>query len=97
MLDFYQVSQLFTPEERQVQATAREFLDSEAVPHIRDWWEQDAFPVHLVPRLGELGLIGSNLAVPGGTETVSNAAYGLIMYELERVDSAWPPAEARER
>ena len=87
MLDFYQVSQLFTPEERQVQAMVREFLEAEAMPHIREWWEQDTFPVHLVPRLGELGLIGSNLPATGGPEVVGNVAYGLIMYELERVDS----------
>ena len=87
MLDFYQVSQLFTPEERQVQATVREFLEAEAMPHIREWWEQDTFPVHLVPRLGELGLIGSNLPATGGPKAVGNVAYGLTMYELERVDS----------
>ena len=87
MLDFYQVSHLFTPEERQVQATVREFLEAEALPHIRDWWERDAFPVHLVPRFGELGLLGSSFPKEYGAPGVSSAAYGLIMYELERVDS----------
>ena len=87
MLDFYQVSHLFTPEERQVQATVREFLEAEALPNIRDWWEQGVFPLHLVPRLGELGLLGSNLPKTNGAAGVSSVAYGLLMYELERVDS----------
>ena len=86
MLDFYAVGDLLTPEERQVQAALRRFLDAEALPHIGRWWEEGAFPVHLVPRLAEMGLFGSTL--PGvHDETISSVAYGLVMYELERVDS----------
>lgn len=87
MLDFYAVSELFTPEERQVQSTVRRFLEAEALPHISQWWEEATFPAHLVPPLGEIGLLGATL--PGVHESgeISNVAYGLIMYELERVDS----------
>ena len=88
MLDFCQVSELFTDEERQVQASVREFLEAEALPYIGDWWDRGTFPKHLVPRFGELGLIGSNFPKTYGAPDVSNVAYGLIMYELERVDSA---------
>ena len=87
MLDFYQVSELLTPEERQVQATVREFIESEVMPHVSEWWEQDTFPLHLVPKLGELGLLGANLPKAYGVPEVSTVAYGLIMYELERADS----------
>ena len=89
MLDFYQVSDLLTPEERQVQAAVREFLDSEAMPHVSGWWEHGVFPLHLVSKLGELGLLGANLPKAHGAPEVSNIAYGLIMYELERVDSGF--------
>ena len=87
MLDFYNVSELLTPEERQFQATAREFLDAEAAPHIRDWWEQGILPRHLVPKFGELGLIGATMPREFGGAGASSVANGLIMYELERVDS----------
>jgi glutaryl-CoA dehydrogenase len=87
MLDFYQVSDLLTPEERQTQAVVREFLEAEAMPHVSGWWEHGVFPMHLVPRLGELGLLGANLPTADGVPEVSSIAYGLIMYELERVDS----------
>ena len=87
MLDYYQVSELFSPEERHVQATVREFLEAEASPRVRDWWEDGVFPRDLSPRLGALGLLGANVPWSEGSSTVSNVAYGLTMYELERVDS----------
>ncbi len=87
MLDFYAVSDLLTPEELHVQTTVRRFLEAEALPHIRDWWDEGSFPAHLVPRFGELGLLGATLPRDRGGGEISNVGYGLIMYELERADS----------
>ncbi len=87
MLDFYQVSSLLTEEEKQAQATARQFMDSEVIPQVNQWWEEETFPKHLTTKLGELGFLGANLPSEYGTAGVSNVAYGLIMYELERADS----------
>ena len=88
MLDFYGTSELFTSEERQTQAAAREFLEAEAQPFIRDWWEAGTFPRHLVRRFGEMGFLGANLPAQYGGGGVSNVAYGLMCYELERIDSS---------
>jgi glutaryl-CoA dehydrogenase len=88
MLDYYRIADLLEPEEMQIQSTVREFVDDEILPHIADWWEKDGFPEHLALKLGELGLLGANLPVEYGAAGVSNMAYGLIMYELERADSA---------
>ena len=87
MLDYYNISALLTPEERQIQESVRRFLDTEAVPEISSWWERGEFPMHLLPGLAKLGIIGANLPKNYGGSSVSNVAYGLIMYELERVDS----------
>ncbi len=87
MLDYYQSLELFTPEERAIQAAARKFLEAEAMPHIREWWEAGEFPTQLIKPFGEMGFLGSNLPEEYGAAGVSNNAYGLIMYELERVDS----------
>ncbi len=87
MLDYYQSLELFSPEERAIQAAARKFLEAEAMPHIRDWWEKGEFPTHLIKPFGEMGFLGSSLPEEYGAAGVSNNAYGLIMYELERVDS----------
>ena len=87
MLDYFRVSDQFTDEERQTQASVREFLDAEALPHISGWWERAEFPRQLVPRLAELGLIGANMPLEYGASGVGSLAYGLVMYELERIDS----------
>ena len=87
MLDAARVRELFTPQERQIQEEARRFLEAEALPHIREWWEQGRFPTHLIRRFGEMGFLGANLPPEHGGAGVSNVAYGLLMYELERVDS----------
>ena len=87
MLDYYNVLDMLGEEEKQVQATARQFLEMEAAPDIADFWERGEFPRHLVPKLGEMGYFGANLPVEYGAAGVNNISYGLIMYELERVDS----------
>ncbi|RTG94329.1 acyl-CoA dehydrogenase family protein [Thermus scotoductus] len=87
MLDFYALEDLLTPEEKGIQKAARRFLEKEALPYIRDWWEAGVFPTHLIPRFAELGFLGPTLPPEYGGAGVSSAAYGLIAYELERVDS----------
>ena len=87
MLDAAGLEELLTPQERQVREEVRRFLEVQALPHVRQWWEQGTFPAHLIPRFGEMGLLGANLPPEWGCAGVGDVAYGLIMYELERVDS----------
>lgn len=87
MLDYYRISDQFTDEERQMQASVREFLDAEARPHAAGWWERGEFPHHLVRRFADMGLIGANMPREYGGAEVGSVAYGLVMYELERIDS----------
>src|SRR6185436_8013470 len=87
MLDYLDLAELFTPEEREMRAATRRFLETEALPGIRDQWERGEFPAALVPRLGAQGLLGASLRPEHGGAGVSAVAYGLLMYELERIDS----------
>lgn len=87
MLDYYHAYDTLEEVDLQVQRVAREFLDREVMPRIRDWWEDGELPASLVCRLGDLGYLGSNLPRDYGAAGASDIAYGLIMYELERVDS----------
>ena len=61
MLDYGNVLAMLSDEERQVQSTARDFLESEAAHDIADWWERGEFPLHLVPKLGDLGPYGKQV------------------------------------
>jgi len=56
--DFYHLDDLFSDEEKLVRDTVRDFVDTEYLPHIKEYWEEARFPVGMVPRLGELGLLG---------------------------------------
>ena len=87
MLDFYNISNLFTEEERQIQASVRKFLDSEVAPNINTWWESETFPEELIPTFGELGLLGTESRDGNNNTSPTDVAYGLVMYELERIDS----------
>ncbi len=85
-VDFYQLDELYTDEEKMVRDTVREWVDAEFMPIIEEHNREGRFPSHLVPQLGELGTLGASLV---GYECagLSPTAYGLILQELERGDS----------
>ena len=85
-VDFMEVDSLFSSQERLVRQTSREFVENEVVPVIEEHNREGKFPLHLVPKMAELGLFGANLRGYGCAE-MSNVEYGLIMQELERGDS----------
>ena len=87
MFDFYQVAELLTPEEREIQKAARKFLEAEALPYIAEWWEKAEFPLHLIRKFGEMGFLGTSIPSEYGGMGASAAAYGVVAYELERIDS----------
>ncbi|MDR5690204.1 MAG: acyl-CoA dehydrogenase family protein, partial [Armatimonadota bacterium] len=85
--DFYAVEDLLTEVQRSARDTVRRFVDREILPHIGRWWLEGRFPTELVPKLGELGVLGANLPEEYGCAGLDNIAYGLLMQELERGDS----------
>lgn len=89
MLDYFQMMDALSTEERQTQTAARDFMNAEAMPGVLDWWESGEFPKRLIPKFGEMGFLGANLPAEYGASGVNNIAYGLIMYELERADSGF--------
>ena len=87
MLDYYSVAELFDSEDLQIQRSARDYLDRELMPNVAMWWESGKFPTRIIPDFGKMGFLGANLSQEYGCPGVGNLAYGLIMYELERIDS----------
>jgi glutaryl-CoA dehydrogenase len=88
MTDFLGMRELLTEEERMVQAQARQFVNARILPIIERHAQAQTFPAELVRPMGELGLLGPTLPARYGCAGLSSAAYGLLMYELERGDSA---------
>src|SRR6059036_1750680 len=87
-VDFYDVDGLLSEEERAVRDTVRAWVDDHLMPVIGEHYVEGKFPKHLVPQMAELGLFGANLPEEYGCAGLNNVAYGLIMQELERGDSA---------
>ena len=85
-VDYFSVDSLFSEEELMVRQTARRFADERVAPLIRDCFRDARFPAELIPEMAELGFLGANLE-GYGCAGMSNVEYGLVMQELERVDS----------
>ncbi len=84
--DFFGFSELLTDEQRLVEKSVRDFVQKDIEPLIQKAYREESFPTQIIPKLGEMGLLGSNLTgygLPG----MDNISYGLIMRELERCDS----------
>ncbi|PIW70157.1 MAG: acyl-CoA dehydrogenase [Ignavibacteriales bacterium CG12_big_fil_rev_8_21_14_0_65_30_8] len=86
-VDYYNSESLLTEDEIMVRNTVREFVSKEVIPIIEKHYSTDSFPIHLVPKMAELGMLGSNLPEEFSCAGLNNVAYGLIMQELERGDS----------
>lgn len=85
-VNFLNEEDLFTSEELQIRDTVRNFALKEIEPVLKDAHRKEEFPMHLIQRFGELGLLGSNLQ-GYGCAGLGDVAYGLIMQELEASDS----------
>ena len=85
-MDLYDVDAELGDEERMVRDSVARFVDTEALPLMREAFEQHAFPHELIPKVAELGLLGSSIS---GYDCagLNSVCYGLICQELERCDS----------
>ncbi|MBW2684024.1 MAG: acyl-CoA dehydrogenase family protein [Deltaproteobacteria bacterium] len=88
LTDYMGFQGLLDDEEILVRQTAREFVNKEVLPIIDDYAQKEEFPAHLVQLMGQLGFLGPTLPQKYGCAELSNVGYGLLMYELERGDSA---------
>src|SRR5437016_3357225 len=88
LVDFYDIESLLTEDQRMVRDTVRQFVEAEVLPIIEEHNQAMTFPRELIPKIGSLGLLGATLPEKYGCAGMDNIAYGLIMQELERGDSA---------
>ena len=85
-MDFYHIDDLLTEEEKAYRNRVAKFVDDECLPIIADHFDKGTFPVHLIPRMAEMGLFGVH--VEGyGCKKASDMVYGLVCQELGRCDS----------
>jgi len=77
-----------TPEQKRIQAQARQFAEQEVAPIAREADEKGEFPLHLVKRMGELGFLAGPIERKYGGSGVDYVSYALLCEELGKVDSS---------
>src|SRR3990172_7252179 len=85
------IEEELTEDERLIRDTARQYAQEKLMPRIRDWNRHEHFDPVVMREMGELGFLGAQLE-GYGCAGIGYVAYGLIMRELERVDTAFRSA-----
>ncbi len=85
-LNYMSEDDLLTSEEIMMRDTVRDFVEKEIIPTLQQANRDEKFPMHLIPRFGEMGLLGSTIQ-GYGCAGLGQVAYGLVTQELERGDS----------
>jgi alkylation response protein AidB-like acyl-CoA dehydrogenase len=75
-------------EQQQIKMSVREFAEGEIAPHVMEWDESQHFPIELVPKLAELGLMGVIFPEEYGGAGMGYIEYVTIIEELSRVDGS---------
>jgi len=76
-----------TPDQREIQALAREFAKAEIEPNASTWDREHRFPRDLFGKLGELGLMGVCIPEEYGGAGADFLSYILVLEELSRGDA----------
>jgi glutaryl-CoA dehydrogenase len=86
-MDYFQLDETLSADERGVRDRVRAFADDEVLPIINDYWERAEFPFELVPKLAALGITGTVIA-GYGCPGLSALGAGVVARELARADGS---------
>ncbi|MEU0227544.1 acyl-CoA dehydrogenase family protein [Streptomyces sp. NPDC006284] len=87
--DFYDFESALSEEERKVLARTREFMRDEVRPLVTEHWADGTFPMELITRFAESGLVGlpyEGYGEPG--PAASHLLTGMMAMEMSRVDAS---------
>jgi len=86
-VDFYNLTDQYSEEEKMIRQTVREWVDERFMPLVVKHYRAGTFPQELGPELGEMGLLGVTVPEEYGGPGLTNFIYGIVMQELERGDT----------
>jgi glutaryl-CoA dehydrogenase len=93
--DPFLIAQQLSEEEILIRDTARQYAQEKLMPRILHANRTETFDVEVMREMGELGFLGATLE-GYGCAGIGYVAYGLIMRELERVDTSYRSACAAQ-
>jgi alkylation response protein AidB-like acyl-CoA dehydrogenase len=77
-----------TEEQRLVQETARDFVDRELVPHVREWEDKGEVPRAFYDQMAKLGFLGAPVPEKYGGAGMDYVSFMLLVEELSRGSSS---------
>jgi len=86
--DYFLVDELLTDEHKIIRSSVRDWVNREVMPIIEECALKHEAPMHLFKQMGEQGIFGPFIPEEYGGAGLDHIAYGVIMQELERGDSA---------
>ena len=75
-------------EQAALRELARDFVDREVAPHVRDWDRAEQVDRSIVGKLGDVGFLGLTVPEEYGGSGGDHLTYCLMMEEIGRGDSA---------
>src|SRR2546427_12460768 len=73
-----------TEEQRLVRDTARDFVDRELIPHVRDWEEKGEIPKSFYRKMAGLGFLGAPVPEKYGGAGVDYVSFMLLVAGIRR-------------
>ena len=90
--DILSIDSDLTDEEKLVQKTAKDYSTNKLMPRVKDAFRTERFDKEIISELGALGLIAPTIPEELGGANLNNVCYGLIAFEIEKVDSGYRSA-----
>jgi alkylation response protein AidB-like acyl-CoA dehydrogenase len=78
----------FTDEQNQLRRSIREFAEGEIAPHVMEWDEASKFPIEIMPKLADMGLLGVIFPEQYGGAGLGYVEYVIAIEELSRIDGS---------
>ena len=85
--DYYLMDESLTDEARVVRDRVRAFVERDVLPIINGYWDRADFPFELVPKIAQLGIVGTTIE-GYGCPGLSRLAAGMVTREMSRGDGS---------
>ncbi len=75
-------------ESKILQESIRNFAEKEMLPHVMEWDEAQHFPIEIVPKMAEMGILGAIIPTDFNGAGLSYPEYVVVVEELSRIDGS---------
>ena len=78
----------FSEDHNLLRRSVRDFAAAEIAPRAQQWDKEERFPIELVPKLAQMGLLGIRIPEEYGGAGLDTTSYVICVEEIARIDGA---------